>query len=467
MLGRFSDIIRIQSYLLYGLAAAMVIPLVLAFAYGERASLFAFAEVIFGCVILGSLARFCTRPISRSLMLRQKFFVISFSWLVASLIGSFPFILSGVLPSFADAFFESCSGFTTTGACVISNIEAFPRSMIFWRSLTQWLGGLAIMLFVSSLLPVLGKNGQTFPLYKIYIGLSLSEAVLLILGGMSIFDSLIHTFSTVSTGGFSSYNDSIAHFDSLYIKLIIVIFMLLAGSNLTLFFLWKRRGFSAVSGDEELRFYLTCTGVFSLLIFIVSGIFDSFEDLVNTLANSIFTVVSTITTTGFCVADYGLWPTFAQMVILCLFFFGGCQFSVSGGVKCVRVLVGLKLIHRSVSLRIHPARIAPVMINDSEIPTDAVIRITGFIMTYIVVFFSGMLLISIDNFDFVTSFTAAASCLGNIGAGFNSVGPAGNYAAFSIFSKAVCSFLMIAGRLELFTVFILFSKYYRHPNKAN
>ncbi len=467
MLGRFSDIIRIQSYLLYGLAVAMAIPLVLAFAYGERASILAFAGVICGCILFASLARFCSKPVSGSLKLRQKFFAVSFSWLVASLIGCLPFILSGTLPSFADAFFESCSGFTTTGASVISDIEALPRSIIFWRSLTQWLGGLSVLLFVSSLLPVLGKNGQSFPLYKIYIGLSLSEALLLILGGMGIFDSLVHTFSTVSTGGFSSYNDNIAHFDSIYIKLTIVIFMLLAGTNFTLFFLWKRRGFSAVSGDEELRFYLTATGVFSLLVFAANGVLGGFRDFTSALANSIFTVVSTITTTGFYVADYGLWPTFAQMIILCLFFFGGCLFSVSGGVKCVRILVGLKLIHRSVSLRIHPSRIAPVMISDSEIPTDAVIRITGFIMTYIVVFFSGMLLISIDDFDFVTSFSASASCLANIGTGFGLIDPEGNFAAFSEFSKFVCSFLMIAGRLELFTVLILFSKYYRHPNKAS
>lgn len=461
MLDRFNDLIRTQSLLLLGLSAAMAIPLALALGYGERSALIAFSEVMIGCAAIGGAIRLFVKPSSRRLRLRDGFFVVALSWLLCSFLGCLPFLLSGAIPSFADAFFESCSGFSTTGASVVSDVESLPRSILFWRSLTSWLGGLGLILIVFPFLYDMPKR-----LCKIYFGFTFAAALLLKLGGMDLYDAFIHAFGAVSTGGFSDYNDGIAHFDGAYIRLVIIIFMLIAGTNLNLFLLAKKRGFSHFSKDDELRFFALVTGAASLLVFGVNIFYRHFSHIGNTLLDSVFQVVSIITTTGYATADYDMWPTFARMILLCLFFFGGCRSSLAGGVKCGRVLVCFKLIKRSLSLRIHPNRIAPVTLNEAELPTDTVIKVTGFIFTYIAVIFAGTLLLAIDNLDFITTFSAAASCLGNIGVGFGMVGPAFDFSAFSDFSKYICSFLMIAGRLELFTVFILFSKYYWNPNKA-
>ncbi len=466
-----SKTMRIESYLLFALSASMVIPLVLAFAYGENGSVVAFAKSAGTCASIGLACYVFSKPIKSELKLRNKFFLVAFSFLLASLAGSLPFIYSGTLPSFADALFESCSGFTTTGASAIADLSAVSQSVLFWRAFTQWLGGLGVLLFVVTLLPVSATNGQHFPFYKVYFVLTAAEIVLLKLGGLSFFDAITHTFSTVSTGGFSAYNDSAAHF-GIFAQIVILLFMLLAGTNFGLYIVARRRGFSSIKNNEELKFYLVIIGLVSALVFMAVSLYDGFANIGRGLIDSVFQVVSVISTTGFTTADYGMWPTFAQMLILCLFFFGGCSSSCAGGVKCVRIVVCLKLIKRSVSLRIHPNRIAPLMLDDTEMPTESVIKITGFVLTYIAVIFGGTLLLSINNLDFVSSFSAAASCLGNIGigiagsagAGSIGAGSAVGFATFSAFSKLVCAFLMIVGRLEIFTVFILFSKYYRNPN---
>lgn len=488
MLGRLNDLIRIQCALLYMLAAGMGIPLVLAFAYGERTALIAFSEVIVACAVISTVIRVLIKPAESHLKLRDGFFVVSVSWLVCSLVGCLPFILSGSIPTFTDAFFESCSGFSTTGASILTDIETLPRSILFWRSFTHWLGGLGIVLIVIALLPVLGISGQIAAfaetpgptkdkltprfsdtaknLCKIYLILTFAEVILLKIGGMSYYDAFIHTFGTVGTGGFSNYNNSVGHFDSVYIQIVLILFMLLAGTNFNLFFLARRRGISHLLNDEELRFYTCVIGAASILVFAVNCFYNHFAGIGRTLLDSVFQVVSIITTTGYSTADYDVWPTFAKMIILCLFFFGACSSSTSGGVKCVRILICFKLIKRSLSLRIHPNRIAPVTLNDAELHTDTVIKVTGFILTYIVLIFAGTLLLSVNGFDFVTCFSAAATCLGNIGPGFNLIGPTLNFSIFSDFSKFVCSFLMITGRLELFTVLVLFSRFYWNPNKA-
>ncbi len=461
MLDRFHDLIRTQSLLLLGLSAAMTVPFALALAWGERSAQIAFSEVMLGCAILGGAIRIFVKPSSRRLRLREGFFVVALSWLLCSFIGCLPFLLSGAIPTFAEAFFESCSGFSTTGASIVSDVESLPRSILFWRSLTSWLGGLGLILIVFPFLYDMPKR-----LCRIYFGFTFAAVLFLKLGGMSLYDAFLHTFGTVSTGGFSCYNDGIAHFDSVYIRLVILVFMLLAGTNLNLFLLGKKHGFSHFVRDEELRFFAFVTGTASLLVFGVTVFYRHFSPIGKTLLDSVFQVVSIITTTGYTTANYDLWHTFARMILLCLFFFGGCRSSVAGGIKCGRVLVCFKLIKRSLSLRIHPNRIAPVTLNEAELPTDTVIKVTGFIFTYIAVIFAGTLLLSVNNLDFMTTVSAAASCLGNIGVGFGMVGPAFDFSVFSDFSKYVCSFLMLAGRLELFTVFILFSKYYWNPNKT-
>ncbi len=464
----FKNFIRIQGAIFLLMAASLLIPLFLAFYYNEDSSKFAFLLVSGSCALAGIIIRLGVKPADAKFKVRDGFLIVSTAWLVCSVIGALPFLISGAISSAADAFFESCSGFSTTGASILTDVEVLPKSIMFWRSFTHWLGGMGIIVFVMALLPVLGINGQIAAnaetpgptkdkltarfsdtaknLYKLYIAFTLAQTVLLCLGGMSVYDAFLHAFGTIGTGGFSNYNDSVGHFNA-YIQIVILVFMVLAGTNFNLFFVLKRRGIRTFLQDEELRFYLMVMGAASLL-------------------DSTFQVVSIMSTTGYATADYDLWPTFSRMIIFCLFFFGGCSSSTSGGIKCVRVLVCLKLVRRSVSLRLHPNRIAPITLNNNEVSSEVVINITNFVFTYIAVIFAGTLLLSLDNLDFITTFSAAATCVGNIGPGFNLIGPAFNFSVLSDFSTVICSFLMLAGRLELITVLALFSKYYWNSNKA-
>lgn len=487
---RFRSILRIQGAMLLVLAASVALPFFLAIHYGEEAAGQAFAAVLAICLSLGITIRYCCPPSSsQRLKVRDGFFVVSVAWLVCSVIGALPFLLSGAIPSPVDAFFEACSGFSTTGASILTDVEALPRSILFWRSFTHWLGGMGIVVFVIALLPVLGISGQIAAnaetpgptkgkftahfsdtakkLYLLYILFTLAEVLLLRLGGLSLYDSLIHSFGTLGSGGFSNYNDNVGHFDSAYVQLIIIIFMILAGMNFNLFFLARRRGVSALLRDEETRFYLLVIGGASIAVFAANQLFTHFEEPAESLLDSFFQVTSIMTTTGFVTADYNMWPSFSRFILLCLFFFGGCSASTSGGIKCARILVSLKLVRRSISLRLHPNRIVPITLNDAELPSDTIIKTTNYIFTYTLVIFAGTLLISADGLDFISCLSAAATCIGNVGPGFNMLGPGCNFAILSDFSTLVCSFLMLAGRLELITVFVLFSKYYWNPNKAS
>ena len=484
---RFKNMIRIQAAILLVLAVSLLIPLAVALYYKESGSGLAFLFVSGGCALIGGIIRLGIKSSDSKLKVRDGFFIVSAAWLTCSMVGALPFLLSGAISSPADAFFESCSGFSTTGASILTNVEVLPKSVLLWRSFTHWLGGMGIIVFVMALLPVLGINGQIAAnaetpgptkdkltarfsdtaknLYKLYIAFTLVQTLLLCLGGMSVYDAFLHAFGTIGTGGFSNYNDSVGHFNA-YIQIVILVFMVLAGTNFNLFFVLKRRGIRTFLQDEELRFYLMVMGAASLAVFACNQLNTHFKNTAGSLLDSAFQVVSIMTTTGYATADYDLWPTFSRMIIFCLFFFGGCSSSTSGGIKCVRVLVCLKLVRRSVSLRLHPNRIAPITLNDNEVSSEVVINITNFVFTYIAVIFAGTLLLSLDNLDFITTFSAAATCVGNIGPGFNLIGPAFNFSVLSDFSTVVCSFLMLAGRLELITVLALFSKYYWNSNKA-
>ena len=305
-------------------------------------------------------------------------------------------------------------------------------------------------------------------LYKLYLGLTAAEVILLKFGGMSWYDAFIHTFGTVGTGGFSNYNTSVAHFTSPYIQIVIIVFMVLAGINFNLYYVGisQRHGLKSIFRDEETRFYLTAMAAATGAIFVYNNIMDGFKNVGGTMLNAAFQVASITTTTGYATDDFDLWPTFSKMVIFSLFFFGGCSGSTGGGIKCVRMLVCLKLLRRSFSLKMHPNRVAPLSLNGKELSSDVIIKITNFVFMYAAVLFTGTLLLALDDMDFVSTLSAAASCLGNIGPGFNLVGPTMNYSGLTDFSKYICSFLMIAGRLELFTVFTLFTRHYWNSNRV-
>ncbi len=481
-------IIRIESIIMVVLAIAMIPSLIVGIIDNEQKSAECFMLVIILLLTVGLTVNTYVSQSRYNLKNRDGFLIVSLTWFLASFIGALPFYLSGYIPSFADAFFESASGFSTTGASILTDIESLPRSILFWRSFTHWLGGMGIIVFITALIPAFGLSGQivanaetTGPtkekitakysdgakgVYIIYILMSVVETILLKLCGLTWFDSLVHTFGTVGTGGLSSYNTSISHFDNIFVEIIIAVFMFLAAINFNLYYVARRRGLKSIIKDEEARFYVGIVFGASLIIAAYNFIFNSFKDLGETILNAFFQVISIVTTTGYMTDDFDAWPTFSRMIIFCLFFVGGCASSTGGGIKCVRVLGALKLIKRGITHKIHPNIISPVTLNGKEMSNDTAIRITNFVFTYIMVIAAGTIVLSIDGADFMTNFTAAASCVGNIGPGFNLVGPTMNYAFFSDLSKYVCSFLMITGRLELYTVLVLFSKYYRNPNRT-
>ncbi len=488
MSNRVRDLFRIQGYILLVLAASLTIPCIMAFYTGEQEAASGFSLTLLFCIAAGGIIVKFVSPSPARIKARDGFLVVSTSWLVASVAGAMPFLLSGSIPSVFDAFFESCSGFTTTGASIQSEIESMPKSILFWRSFTHWLGGMGILVFVMALLPSLGISGQNVAnaetpgptkdkitakfsdtakdLYLIYIGMTILETILLVFGGLSWYDALVHTFGTVGTGGFSCYNDSVGHFGSAYVEWIITIFMFLSGVNFNLYYLTGKGGLSCLYRDEEFRFYASIVVGFSGMIFLCRSIFGGFAAIGETLRDTVFQVVSVLTTTGYMTNDFDTWPTFGRMLIFTLFFVGGCSSSTGGGVKCVRVLVAMKLVRRGISIKLHPRRIAHVTLNRRELNNDVVIHITNFIFTYLLIMACGFLLISLNGFDFMSSFSAAATCLGNIGPGFGTFGPSMNFSVMSDFSKLVCSFLMLFGRLELFTMLVLFSKHYWNANKC-
>ncbi|MDD5921680.1 MAG: potassium transporter TrkG, partial [Eubacteriales bacterium] len=394
----------------------------------------------------------------------------------------------GAIPNFIDAFFEMCSGYSTTGSTIIPDVESLPRSILFFRSLTHWIGGMGIIVFGTALLPSLGINGQLVAnaetpgptadkisarysdhskkLYLLYFAFTIAEIVLLFFAGMSPFDSMIHTFGTVGTGGFSSYNNSVAHFASPAIHWIIIIFMILCGTNFNLFFDIPKKGLKALTHDEEFRLYIKILGICTILITISLMLNGVIKNPFTSLTAAAFQTSSIMTTTGYATKDYDQWPAFAKCVLLIVFLSGACSSSTGGGPKIVRITVALKLIRRQVAKKLHPKRVYPLNYNGRPIPQEVATNISNFILFYIFVFFMGCLLVSLEGKDIVTTFSAVITCLGNIGPGFAKVGPTCNFSCMSYFSKFVLSILMIAGRLELFTVFVLFSPKYWNSNRG-
>lgn len=484
----FNSVIRMISVLLLVLGVSMIPSASVALIYQEMIAFKAFIFTIIPCFIMGAVLMKQFHPSHIKLKARDGFLIVTLSWLIASLIGAVPLTASGAIPSYIDAFFETCSGFSTTGSTILTDIESLPKSILFWRSFTHWMGGMGIIVLATALLPSIGIEGQLIAsaetpgptldkltpkfsdtarnLYLVYILFSVVETLLLLAGGMNLYDALVHTFGTVGTGGFSSYGDSIAHFTSPYLQWVIIIFMTMCGVNFNLYFILARKGLKSFLQDAELRLYLIIIAVVTLLIFfnlMSTGIYESFSE---GFRASAFQVTSIITTTGYATADYDLWPTFSRMLILLVMFTGACSSSTGGGVKIIRILVALKMMRRSIALKLHPNRIITVNIDGKEVPQEVTTNICNFIFFYIFVLLSGSILISFNGFDLITTISSVITCLGNIGPGFNLVGPSMNFAMFTDFSKIILSLLMIAGRLELFTFFMLFSRHYWNANKA-
>ncbi|QSX08444.1 TrkH family potassium uptake protein [Alkalibacter rhizosphaerae] len=451
----------------------LVPPLLIALIQNERSTT-AFAVTLAVTLIAGFLMS-RIRIKNKEIKAKEGLAIVTFGWLAISISGAFPFYLGGSVPTYIDALFETISGFTTTGASIISNVEVLDKSIQFWRSFTHWIGGMGILVFTIALLPAIGMGsfhlfkaespgpmaGKIAPrikdtarfLYISYISLTLLEIIFLRLGGLSFFDSAVYTFGTVGTGGFGVYNDSVAGFSS-YIHFVIGIFMVLSGINFSLHFYLYTRRFKEIVEDTELRNYLRFI-LFSTVLIMLNLFFTKYGNLFVSFRDSFFQVSSIMTTTGYSTADFDLWPTFSKLILFVLMFVGGSAGSTGGGIKVIRIVVLMKLIKREVSKIFHPRAYAPVKLGRKAISNDIVARVNSFVALHVIVFILGSLLISLEGVDFLTAISSVAATLNNIGPGFEMVGPTTNFAFFSGPSKLLLSFLMLLGRLELFTVLAL------------
>lgn len=419
---------------------------------------------------------------TKDLRKKDGYLIVSLGWIVMSFFGVLPYVLSGTIPSITNAFFETVSGFTTTGASILSDIESVSKGILFWRSLTQWIGGMGIIVLALAILPFLGIGGmQLFVaeapgitpdklkpriqdtakrLWYLYVGLTFIEAIALYLAGMGGFDAVNHALTTMATGGFSTKNASIAYYDSSLIHYIIIFFMFLAGTSFTLTYIALiKRNFNKVFRNEEFVVYLVFTVVITAIVTTALMVVQDFG-LALSFRDALFQVVSLVTTTGYATADYTSWSSFLTVLFFILLFVGGSAGSTAGGVKIIRHVVLFKNSFLELKRQLHPSAIMPVRISGKAIDQNIVYNVLAFIMIYILVFLVGVTLLSSMNVDFDTAFGAVATSLGNVGPGIGDVGPANNFSGMPVGGKWLLSFLMILGRLELFTVLMLLSPYF-------
>jgi trk system potassium uptake protein TrkH len=409
---------------------------------------------------------------------REGYLVVAFGWIIMSVFGATPFLIHGTIPSFTDAFFETVSGFTTTGASILTNIESVPYGLLFWRSMTHWLGGMGIIVLSLAILPILGIGGMQLysaevagpskdkihpriretakRLWGIYLILTAAETILLLFGGMSLFDALCHSFGTLATGGFSTKDISIAFFNSPYIEYVIIIFMLLGGTNFSLHYFALHGKIKSYFKDEEFNFYLSFVGVTTISTALFLFLYNSVA-LEKSFRDSAFSIVSILSSTGFTTVDYEKWHPFFTLMFLFLLLFGACAGSTSGGVKMIRYYILFKNSLYELKRLIHPQAVIPVRYNKRAISNDVISKIAAFVLLYLITFTSGSIILSFTGLEFSSSMGSVAACLGNIGPGLGSTGPGTNYAHVTNLGKWVLSFIMLLGRLELFTVLIIFS----------
>ena len=459
-------------------SALLLLPGAVSLYYGESA-LWALLGTVLLCALLGG-AMILYRPKNRVMYQREGFVITALAWIMISLMGSLPFLFTGVIKSPVDALFETVSGFTTTGASVLADVEVLPRGLLFWRSFTQWIGGMGVLVFLLTVLPMTGGRqggshvnlmkaespgpqveklvpkvqSTAMILYGIYIVMTLVQIGLLLLGDMPVFDAVTTAFGTAGTGGFGIKNDSMASY-SPYIQWVKTVFMILFGINFNFYFLMLLFRFRKAFRMEEVRWYLAI--ILLAVSTITMDISDRYATAGAALRAAAFQVGSVITSTGFATADFNLWPGFSKTVLVTLMFIGACAGSTGGGIKVSRILILHKTFRKERRLHLHPQRVTVTAIDEKVVP-PAVVRSTNvFMVAYVLIFFWSLLLISLNEFDFTTNFTAVVATLNNIGPGLAGVGPTQNFAGFSIFSKLVLIFDMLAGRLELFPLLMLFS----------
>jgi trk system potassium uptake protein TrkH len=475
----YRSIFHLQGALLCGLAVAMLLPIPFSLYYGAH-DVVALVSSALVTGLIGAITWKLT-GIKHELRLREGFAVVTIGWLAFSVFGSLPYLFSGVIPSFTDAFFETMSGFTTTGATIIANIDPLPQGILFWRSLTHWLGGMGIIVLSLAILPFLGVGGmQLFKaevpgpvadkltprvtetakiLWGVYALLTAAETLLLVLGGMSLFDALCHSFGTVATGGYSTRNASVGGYNSAYIDYVITLFMVLAGANFALHYRFLRGDWGAYWRDKEFRFYLAIIGVATLIVGVDIWL-NIYGDVAQSLRYALFQTVSIQSTTGFATADYEKWSSASQVVLMVLMFIGGCAGSTSGGMKVMRLYLLAKFALSEFTRLLHPSAVVPVRINRVAVPREVVLNVLGFFVLYMFLFAVGVFAMTLCQLDLATAFSATATTLGNVGPGLGAIGPTENFAHLPAVAKWILSLLMLLGRLEIFTVLVFLSPAY-------
>ena len=483
-------ILNILAAMLAIIGLSMLLPMLVSFIYSE-ANLSAYLYSMAGCLSVSIPVWFFTRR-SRKLTIKDGFALVTFAWIVVAIAGSLPFYLTGAIPNYTDAWFESMSGVTTTGATIIGNvntlpnlengIESLPKGILFWRSFLQWIGGMGIIVFTIAILPLLGVGGvQLFKaevpgpvadkikprvketakiLWMVYVGFTALQMTLLRLAGMPMFDAICHAFTTMPTGGFSTQNASIAAYNSPLIQYIIIFFMFVAGINFTLHFRAITGSFKSLFKDYELKVYIAIIIIATLLIFLSLSASNS-DWSHDSFMISLFQTVSIITTTGFGTSDYELWPYFCQLALFILMFFGAMGGSTSGGMKLTRIILLIKYAGTETKRMLHSRAIIPLRIGERSISDDIVRNTLGFFLIYLFIFVLTALVLTTFDLDLISAFGAAASAVGNVGPAFGEFGPTDNYALLNPIGKWMLSFCMLLGRLEIFTILVLFTKSFR------
>ncbi len=456
-------------------AGFMVVPLVTAAAYAEGKAAVCFGVSMLICLVIGGLLAFVKKPVNKRLYSREGFVIVSLSWIALSLFGALPLWISREIPSFVDALFETVSGFTTTGASILTDVEALSKSMLMWRSFTHWVGGMGVLVFIMAFLPLSGGQNMhimkaespgpsvsklvpkvkttALILYSIYFVLTLVEFVMLLFGGMTPFDALNTAFATAGTGGFGIYNTSLGGF-SPYIQIVVTIFMLLFSVNFNSYFFLILGKFKDAFNTEVLVFFsvvAASVGIISL------NIFPIYDDLGDSVRHSAFAVASVISTTGFSTEDFNLWPELSRTILVLIMFIGACAGSTGGGIKVSRIIILFKNMGKELLVMVHPKQVKKITIDGRPVEREVVRSVNVYMVAYVLLYVISVIVISFDNHDLITNFTAVCATVNNIGPGLELVGPTANYSFFSVLSKLVLIFDMLAGRLELFPMLLLFT----------
>ncbi len=470
----FKMVLKSLGILLICEAIAILPSLFVSFIYND-VGITAFSYTLLILLAIG-FALINLKPLTKNIYARDGFAIVALGWILVSFFGSLPFYFSGAIPSLIDAFFEAVSGFTTTGASILKVIEGLPKGILFWRSFTHWIGGMGVLVLTLAILPSVGANtlhimraespgpnpGKLVPkmgktaklLYGIYLIITLVEVVLLRIAGLPLYDSFIHTFGTVGTGGFSNMNASVGAYNNIFAEIIITVFMLMCGANFSLYYQVIKGNYKALFKDEEFRFYMGVVGI-SILLITINLYGPVFNSIGESLRHSSFQVASVITTTGYSSTNFDRWPVFSKIILFFLMFIGGCAGSTGGAIKNIRILLLLKSAKTQLMQILHPKGVYPVRFGGKVVDDKSMSEIMSFFFMYIFIFVIAVLFVSLDGFDVTTTLSSVAATLGNIGPGFAIVGPMGNFSAMSPLTKMVLSFTMLIGRLEIYPILLL------------